>query len=244
MPGAVRPGIRWDMGTTSIALVGDYSAEVIAHQAIPRALELCSQVLNRSVVGTWVPTASLGDVAKDLSGYSALWVVPRSPYENMTGVLAAIRWARENKIPFVGTCGGFQHAMIEIARNVAHLPLADHAETNPVGTELVISALTCSLAETSGAVRFVEGSRIARAYGNLSAEEGYHCNYGINPAYRGRLEDAGLFFSAFDSKGAIRGAELAGHPFFVGTLFQPERLALRGLPPPLVTAFVRAASAR
>ncbi len=70
--------------------------------------------------------------------------------------------------------------------------------------------------------------------------EGYHCNYGVNLAYRARLEDAGLRFTGFDAAGDIRAFELPRHRFFLGTLFQPERSALRGVSHPLVEAFVTA----
>jgi CTP synthase (UTP-ammonia lyase) len=89
-------------------------------------------------------------------------------------------------------------------------------------------------------VRFTAGSRLRAAYGTDEATEGYRCNYGLNLAYRRAMEDAGLRFTAFDEEGEIRGAELPSHPFFVGTLFQPERAALRGQLPPLVKAFVAA----
>src|SRR5437667_11486922 len=111
----------------TIALVGDYSPEVIAHRAIPRALEL----------------------ARDLQTFSAIWLVPASPYENMDGALAAIRFARETRRPFLGTCGGFQHALIEFARNVAGITAADHEETNPASGTLVVTRLRCSLVEQS-----------------------------------------------------------------------------------------------
>ena len=169
------------------------------------------------------------------------------------GRLAAIRFARESRRPFLGTCGGFQHAAIEFARNVAGLPSADHAETNPAADDLVVKPLTCSLVETLGRIHFSPGSRLREIYAADSAEEGYHCSYGVNPAYRPRLERAGLRFTAFASVGdcgsaanldEIRGVELPPdrHPFFIATLFQPERAALCGQTPPIVRAFVAAAA--
>lgn len=226
-----------------LALVGDYSPEVPAHRAIPRALELATHELGGDVVWRWCHTRELRDAARDLAAFSALWVVPASPYENMDGVLAAIRFARESGRPFLGTCGGFQHAVIEFARHAAGLDSADHAETNPHGHQLVVTPLACSLVEMSDLVRFTPGSRLHQIYGRDTASEGYHCNYGIDPVHRPALERAGLRFTAFDAEGEIRGAELpsAVHPFFVGTLFQPERAALHGETPPLVRAFVVAA---
>ena len=110
-----------------------------------------------------------------------MWVVPASPYENMAGTLDAIRFARETKRPLLGTCGGFQHVLIEFARHVAGFATADHAETNPTADTLVVAPLACSLVEKTGAIRFAPGSLIHAAYGRSTAQEGYHCNYGLNP---------------------------------------------------------------
>jgi len=229
----------------AIALIGDYSPDVTAHRAIPTALALAAAVERRAVTWTWVGTTEIHDAARDLAGFAALWVVPASPYANPAGALAAIRWARETGRPLFGSCGGFQHMLIDFARHRAGLTAADTAETNPAGTELVIGPLACALVEQSGPLRFATGSRMRACYGRDSATEGYRCRYGLNAAYRARLEAAGLRFTAFDADGEVRAAELPEdvHPFFLGTLFQPERAALRGEAPPLARALVRAAAA-
>jgi CTP synthase len=228
------------MSPKKIALVGDYSDKHTAHRAIPRALELARGSAGVDVDWEWVATRQITSAQRDLAGFSAAWLVPASPYENTAGALDAVRWAREGGRPFLGTCGGFQHALLEIARNVAGLSDADHAETHPDGPTLVLTRLSCSLVEKSGVVHFAQGSILRAAYGTESATEGYRCNYGVNGAYRKQLEDAGLKFTAWDDAGDIRGAELSSHPFFLGVLFQPERAALRGEAPPPVVAFLRA----
>jgi CTP synthase (UTP-ammonia lyase) len=229
------------MKPATIALVGDYSASVVAHRAIPRALDLVASA-GPDIAWHWVATRDIRDASRDLARYAGVWVVPASPYENMTGALDAIRWARETRRPLLGTCGGFQHALIEFARNVAGLKGADHAETNPDASTLVVAPLSCAMVEKTGPLCFEPGSLIQRAYAADSATEGYHCHYGLNPAHRADFERHGLRFTAFDGNDEIRAAELpqAAHPFFVGTLFQPERAALRGVVPPLVSAFVTA----
>jgi len=226
-----------------IALIGDYSPEAVAHRAIPKALDLVRASSGRDFEWRWIETRELRAPARDLSEFAGIWVTPRSPYANTTGVLEAIGWARQAGRPFLGTCGGFQHALIEYARNVAGLPAAGHAETAPDAQILLVAPLACSLVEKSGAVRFAAGSRLLAAYGAEESVEEYHCNYGLNTAYRGLLEKAGLRFTAFDVDGAVRAAELPAHPFYLGTLFQPERAALRGQPPPVAKAFVDAACA-
>jgi CTP synthase len=189
-----------------------------------------------------VQTASLHEPAREVASFAAFWVVPGSPYENMGAVIDAIRFARETRRPLLGTCGGFQHALIEFARNVAGIATADHAETNVNGDALVVSRLTCSLVGATETLSAVPDSLLHAAYGGAPIRGEYHCNYGVNERYRAALEAAGLRFTAFDAQGTPRAAELPTtmHPFFVGTLFQPERAALRGETSPLVRAFVRA----
>jgi CTP synthase (UTP-ammonia lyase) len=223
---------------TRLALIGDYDAGKTAHVAIPRALELAHKSAGTNLDWEWIGTDRVFAPDETLAGFAGVWVTPGSPYANMDGALAAIRHARENNLPFLGTCGGFQHALIEFARNVAGIAEADHAETNSVGRELVVTPLSCSLVEQTGGITFTPGSRLQAIFGGRPALEGYHCNYGVNPGYRSRLEAAGLRFTGFDPAGDIRAFELPDHPFFVGTLFQPERSALRGAPHPLIAAFL------
>jgi len=229
----------------AIALIGDYSPSVVAHRAIPRALELASAAESLPVTWAWVHSTAIQEAERDLAAYDALWVVPASPYAHMEGVLAAIRWARETRRPILGSCGGFQHMLVEFARQCAGVAAADHAETNPTGGDLVVAPLACPLVEQTGRIRFTPGSRLRALYARDETTEGYHCSYGLNPAYRARLEAAGLQFTAFDEAGEARALELPGdaHPFFVGTLFQSERVALRGEIPPLARGLVRAAAA-
>lgn len=225
----------------AIALIGDYDPAIAAHRAIPRALELAAQAIEHPVQPMWVSTDTLTEVSSALAGYDAIWCVPGSPYVSMDGALAAIRFAREHSVPFLGTCGGFQHTLIEYARNVLGLAEADHAETNPDASLLLIAQLACSLAETSGDIVLFAGTRIRAIYGQAQIHEGFNCNFGVNPAYQSLLHAGPLRISAADAAGDVRAVELDDHPFFLATLFQPERAALRGLVPPLAVALLRAA---
>jgi CTP synthase (UTP-ammonia lyase) len=228
--------------TIRIALIGDYSPEITAHVAIPRALALAARDLDCAVEPTWIATVELAQAAAPtLAEYQAIWCVPGSPYASMDGALNAIQFAREAPRPFLGTCGGCQHALIEYARNVLGLDAADHAETNPDAQMPVISALACALRETTGQIRLFDGSRIRAIYGQAEIVEGYNCSYGLNPQYRALLEDGRLHVTAADADGDVRAVELSGHPFFVATLFQPERSALKGVAHPLIGAYLGAA---
>lgn len=226
--------------TLRIALVGDFNPDVIAHQAIPLAIDDAAAVQELTADYDWIATTEI-QTADELVGYDAIWVVPASPYKNAEGAFTAIRYARENSIPFLGTCGGFQHAIIEYARNVLGWQDAAHAETDSEG-RMVIAPLSCSLVEKSDHIELRANTLIAKAYGRLSIEEGYHCNYGISPEFATELEEGALRVTGWDDEGEIRAVELITHPFFVGTLFQHERNALAGRPAPLVHAFLRAAA--
>jgi len=223
-----------------IALVGDRSPAVRAHLAIPGALEHASQALGMRVLHEWVHTAELARPADALRGFDAVWCVPGSPYASMEGALRGIRHARETGMPFLGTCGGFQHALIEFARGVLGLRDAEHAETSPEAERLLISPLSCSLVGKTGTIRFAKDSRLARAYGRLETVERFHCSYGFNAEYLGLLSRSALRPTGWDEEGSLRSVELDGHPFFVATLFQPELSSKAEAPAPVVRAFVEA----
>jgi CTP synthase (UTP-ammonia lyase) len=225
-----------------IALVGDRDDSVPAHRAIPLALRLAARDLATSVEPTWLPTETIDEQRFAADAYDAVWCVPASPYRGTAGALRAIRSARELGVPFLGTCGGFQHAVLEYARNLLGLAGAAHAELEPDAELLVVTPLECALVEARGAVRFAAGSRLARAYGAEGTVAEYHCRYGLAPGVRERLEANGLRVTATDDAHDARAVELDAHPFYVATLFQPERTALRGETPPLARALVEAAA--
>jgi CTP synthase (UTP-ammonia lyase) len=224
-----------------IGLIGDYDRTVTAHQAIPRALALAAERLGVAVEPRWIGTDTIPDDPRaTLDDTSGLWCVPASPYRHTEGALAAIRYAREFGRPFLGTCGGFQHALLEYVRSVLGFADAAHAEVDPQSPMLLLAPLSCSLLEQKGEIELLDGTRIRSIYGVESITETYHCSYGLNPAYEQLLDDGKLRTCARDRQGEVRAVELSGHPFFLATLFQPERAALQGKEHPLVTAFVAA----
>jgi len=229
------------MQTTAIriALIGDYDPQVTAHQAIPLALGMIAEQSGLNVQWQWLATDSINvDTAFD--EFDGIWCVPASPYRNMDGALQAIRFAREHQRPFLGTCGGFQHAVLEYARNVLGWLDAEHGETSPDAARALLTPLMCSLVEAVDSIQLVEGSLIARAYETSEIREGYRCSFGVNPLFEDELLKHDLHSVGHDAERGLRAIELKGHPFFVVTLFQPERAALKGQVPPLVRAFVEA----
>ena len=223
-----------------IAIVGDRHEAIAAHRAIPLALAGAAAALDVDVRAEWVASDEIGDVSR-LAAFDAFWCAPGSPYRSMDGALRAIAHARTSGRPFLGTCGGFQHAVLDYARNVLHWDDAMHAESDPGVGRPVIAALECALVEAGGSVTLTPGSRIARAYGGTSAPTIFHCRYGLNPEFRAALTTGALRATALDEQGELRAIELEAHPFFVGTLWQPERAALDGQRVPLAEALVAAA---
>jgi CTP synthase (UTP-ammonia lyase) len=224
-----------------IALLAEYDAAFPPHPATSAALSHAANHLGMEVTGEWISTERI-DIAA-LAEYSAIWIGPGSPYKNLQMTLGAIRYARQNGVPCLGTCGGFQHMLIEYARNVLGYEDAQHAEYDPYASNLFISALACSLAGREMHIKLVPDSRVATCYGDVQVVEQYYCNFGVNPRVVPLLANGQMRIGGTDEEGAIRVVELLGHPFFVGTLYVPQTRSRFGAPHPLVTSFVEAAMA-
>jgi len=115
-----------------IGILGDCNPEFRSHHATNDALQHAASKLNLKVESQWLPTPSLAEpgAVKTLESFDGLWASPGSPYKSMDGMLKGIEFARTRDWPFLGTCGGFQYAVIECARNVLGMKDADTAENN------------------------------------------------------------------------------------------------------------------
>ncbi|MFD8411264.1 hypothetical protein ACFV2Q_05795 [Streptomyces sp. NPDC059650] len=228
-----------------IALVGDRSPHVTSHTRIPLLLDALASRDGLVLDAYWISTAEAEAEAASgaLARFDAVWVLPGSPYASEAGALAAIRVAREEGIAFLGTCGGFQHALLEYARTVCGLSDVAHAENDPGAEDLLIGPLACSLVGHEGVVRVESGSLAESVLGVERTTERYHCNYGPAPRHLPALTAHGLRLSGHDEDGQPRIAELPGHPFFLATLFQPELHGDGSRPHPIVRALAAAAVA-
>jgi CTP synthase (UTP-ammonia lyase) len=229
-----------NVSTARVALVGDRSPSVRAHTRISGLLDALAQRDQLLLDAYWVPTQD-AESADALAGFDAIWLVPGSPYRSEAGAIAAVRTAREQGIPFLGTCAGFQHAILEFARDVCGLSGVGHAENQPEADDLLIVPLACSLVGHEGAVTVEAGSLAERVLGAERTVERYHCSYGLRPVYLDVLRAHGLRFSGVDEAGDARIAELSGHPFFLATLFQPELAGDGTRPHPIIQALAAAA---
>ena len=226
----------------SIALLGEYTPTFPPHISTDAAIKHAQNQLDVELTADWIATENIDQ--KLFDHYSGIWVAPGSPYKNMEKTLWAIHYARENKIPCFGTCGGFQHMVIEYARNVLDFKGAQHGEYYPFASSLFISKLDCSLDGREMQLNFMPGSQVAVIYGSLSAKESYYCNFGVNPDCITELKQGPLNVSGSDDEGEIRVIEHPEHPFFIGTLFVPQAHSTPDKPHPLVAAFLKAAVSR
>jgi CTP synthase (UTP-ammonia lyase) len=227
-----------------IGVVGEYDPNHPTHPATADALGHSAMRLRTQVDVGWVSTADVGDAGETLADVDGLLIAPGSPYRSLEGALAAIEHARSKGVPLLGTCGGLQHVVIEIARNVLGVADAQHAEYDPDASTLFVTPLSCSLAGQQMSVDVRVGTRAGDAYGTATSTERYYCNFGLNPDRVDELVAAGLVVSGTDQQGEVRIVELADHPFFVATLFVPQTSSTLVRPHPLVTAFVAATMAQ
>ncbi|MEU5364010.1 hypothetical protein ABZ354_11045 [Streptomyces sp. NPDC005925] len=219
-----------------LALVGDLSDSVPSHVRF-------KELIPAFGVGVdWLPSS---DVTEAIGDYDGIWVVPGSPYASQMNVLLAIRTARTRGIPYLGTCGGFQHALIEYARNVLGIDGAEDVQYDADAATPLIVPLSCSLVGETAPLYIEPGSRLSSVYSGIgSTEETYHCKYGLNPVYEDRLLGGSLRVSGWDAEKAPRAVELPDHPFFVGSLFQPELSSTASRLHPLIRAFLDAVGER
>jgi CTP synthase (UTP-ammonia lyase) len=225
----------------TVALVGDRSPSVRAHARIPQLIDALRRRDGIVVDPYWV---SSSEAHQGLEGFDGIWVVPGSPYASPEGAIQAAGTARMQQIPFLGTCGGFQHAVLMLARDLAGIEDAAHAEYGGDDGEMIVVALECSLVGHEGAISYEPNTLMQRIMGADRSVERYHCSYGLDPAYLQRLSDAGVVFGARDDAGDVRALELPGHPFFLGTLFQPELAGDGTRAHPVIRAFADACVAR
>jgi CTP synthase (UTP-ammonia lyase) len=222
-----------------IAIVGEYDPQLKPHLATESAIAHSSSLLGLRVDAQWIRT---GDICERvLTDFHGVWIAPGSPYKNMKKTLWLIQYAREHEMPCLGTCGGFQHMLIEFARNMLGIQDAQHEEYDPYASRLIVSRLPCSLVGKRLPISLVEGSRARGFYGSASVIEEYYCNFGLNPEFIPAFSNSPFRIVGWDSDSQPRLMEMTQHHFFVGTLFVPQAKSTYLEPHPLVTAFIDAA---
>ncbi len=220
--------------TARIALLGDdrgHTSHRELNALIPRLGDECG------ALAEWLPS----DSAFDVREYDGVWLVPGSPYASDKAVYEALTTVREQKIPFLGTCGGMQYAVIEYLRNVIGSS-ASHAESDGEAEDNAVEALACSLYGEKRLVIPTEGTRFHTWCPEPFA--GMHfCNFAPSEAAITTLEAAGVVVGARAEDAGAEVLEFPGDAFFVASMFQPHIGASAGSPiHPLIRAFVASAT--
>lgn len=224
-----------------IGIVGDFNENFESHIRLNESLIHVKQKMDWDFDYEWIDTVTVeSEGAGLLRKYNGIWSAPGSPFQSLKGATTAIHYARINNIPHLGTCGGFQHTIIEFAQNVLGIEGAQHEEYDPASSVLFISRLACSLAGKKLKILLNEGSVAYTCYGLKEIEENYYCNFGINPIFKEKLAHPSLLVSGVDDNQEIRIIEVPHNDFFVATLFVPQINSTFESPHPIIMGFVKA----
>lgn len=246
--------------TLRIAVVGDFDATRFSHWATEAALFHSAQLAETRLELDWIGTERVAREGAErcLAGRDGIWGSPGSPYASSDGMLAGIRFARERGLPYLGTCGGFQYALIEFTRNVLGLADADTAESaSPAGTprtpsgsrHIVITPVQRPkpvvragrpLLSGTDTVFPVAGTLLAQLCSGEPLRAEYYCSLETNADYVARWQAAGLCVTGLGDQGELRAFSLPSCRFFLATLFQPQLSSRARAPHPIVTGFLRA----
>jgi len=236
-----------------IALVGKYVEHHDAYKSIVESFVHAGALNACKVNIRWIQSDDItsDNVATLLHDISGVLVAPGFGGRGAEGKVEAVRFARENKIPFFGICLGMQCAVIEYARNVCGWKDANSTEFNPDSTHPIIDMMheQKSISVKGGTMRLGSyhcalkpGTKVASAYGSNEITERHRHRYEVNNSLRQHLSDAGLIFSGMNpEKDLVEIVEISDHPWFVGVQFHPELKSTVNHPHPLFVHFVKAA---
>jgi CTP synthase len=237
-----------------IAVVGKYTELADSYKSIHEALVHGGIANEAGVQIQWIASDRFTDqetAGELLAGYDGLLVPGGFGVRGVEGMLEAIRWARDHKLPFFGICLGLQTAIIEFARNVCKIPDTNSSEFAPECENPVIALMRSQegIQEMGGTMRLGAypcrlrpGSRVAQAYNATEVSERHRHRYEVSNAYRDVLAEYGLRASGLSPDGSlVEMIELPDHPWFIGCQFHPELKSRPMRPHPLFAGFVGAA---
>ena len=241
-------------GSVEIALVGKYVALHDAYLSVAEALTHGGIENDVKVNIRWVDSETVtdGNAAELLDGADGVLVPGGFGSRGIEGKIAAVRWARESRVPFLGICLGMQMAVVEYARHMCGWADAHSSELDPATTHPVIDLMPDQRGVTAkgGTMRLgaypckvvSRGSRTYQAYGAEEISERHRHRYEFNNEYRDALTQAGLELAGLSPDGRlVEIVELPGHPWFVGVQFHPELKSRPNKAHPLFRAFIAAA---
>ena len=245
----------------NLAFVGKYVDLKESYKSLTESIIHAGANLDTRVIIKWCDSEKIDDnnIAETLKDCDAILVAGGFGSRGVSGKIEAIKFARENKIPYLGICLGMQLSMIEFAKNVLKLDDANSVEfdencknpiiylidsfidasgkkqlrthTSPLGGTMRLGGYECDL---------LKGSLLAKVYNNQSKiKERHRHRYEANPKYRSEFEKAGLIVSG-ESDGLIEAVEIKNHPFFLGVQFHPEFTSRLTKPNPVILGFIKA----
>ena len=236
-----------------VALVGKYTQLHDAYISVVEALKHGGIASHATVNIRWVDSEQVndGNVAEILDGVQGILVPGGFGSRGIDGMISAIRYARENRIPYLGLCLGLQLAIVEFARNVCGLKDAHSIELNPNTTHPVIALMPDQngVEDIGGTLRLgsypcvlKKESKAYQLYGKEEIHERHRHRYEVNNDYRSVLKEHGMMLSGLSPDGRIvEMIEITDHPFFIGTQGHPEFKSRPNRPHPLFRGFVEAA---
>ena len=237
----------------TIGLVGKYVELKDSYKSIAEAFIHAGAVNDCKVNVEWIHSESLTDenVAEKLKGLKGILVAPGFGNRGIEGKISAIKYARENKVPFFGICLGMQCAVIEFARHVLGLKDAHSREMNPATSAPVIDLLEAqkNISHMGGTMRLgsypcriVEGTLAHKIYSKTDINERHRHRYEFNNEYTKLYKDAGMVLSGLNPNAELAEiVEIPTHPFFIGVQFHPEYKSTVENPHPLFVSFIKAA---
>ena len=245
--------LKYPKGKVSIGLIGKYLELQDAYKSILESFVHAGAINECQVQIVNVHSEFITDdnVVEKLAGLDGLLVAPGFGHRGVEGKIVAVKYARENGLPFFGICLGMQMAAIEFARNVLGLKDAHSTEMDPGTKEPVIDLMEEQKKVTAkgGTMRLgaypceiSEGSLANRIYNSTSISERHRHRWEFNNSYLERFEQAGMKASGKNpGTGLVEIIELSNHPFFIGVQYHPELKSTVENPQPVFVHFIKAA---
>ena len=245
--------LKYPKGKVTIGLIGKYLELQDAYKSILESFIHAGAINECQVQIVNVHSEFITDdnVVEKLAGLDGLLVAPGFGHRGVEGKIVAVKYARENKLPFFGICLGMQMAAIEFARNVLGLKDAHSTEMDPGTKEPVIDLMEEQKKVTAkgGTMRLgaypceiKEGTLAYRIYNNTSISERHRHRWEFNNSYLEQFEKAGMMASGKNpGTGLVEIIELANHPFFIGVQYHPELKSTVENPQPVFVHFIKAA---
>ena len=240
----------------NIAVVGKYIEHRDAYKSIYESLDHAGFSLSTRVIVKRIEAELLErqEASSALAGIDGLLVPGGFGHRGIEGKIQAVRYAREQKIPYFGICLGMQVAVIEYGRHMLGLDEANSTEFDAATPHPVICLLEEQRSiETKGASMrlgaqpciLTEGSKMAAIYGSREISERHRHRYEFNPEYRQRFQQGGMSLSGNSPSGKlVEAIELPDHPWFMAVQFHPEFRSKPNAPHPLFHSFIEASLKR